>query len=648
MTEAMGKTRLATLFSDHMVLQQNRPIPVWGWDVPGQRVTVRLVAPGSQQELGSGSAHADASGRFGITLPPLADGGGYELVVEGSSSLRVRDVWIGEVWLASGQSNMEWRVAASLNADTEIAQAAFPRIRMFKVTPCAALDARTDVSGAWAVCSPDTAADFSAVGYFFARAIHEARAVAIGIIDSTWGGTCIEAWTSLDALAPVLPELPKQLAELRRELQDLPALERKYQAQLLDWQRSHLPVDDQNRGLALGWANPSQDDASWPEMAMPSFWQSHGHAFNGIVWFRTRVELPESFVGRELVLSLGALDDFDDSYFDGEAVGKTPPGTLDAHQLRRRYRVPAALARRGSHCIAVRVFDHFGNGGFAGPRSELFLARADGEGERLPLDGPWKYRVEREIPLVPLDVFQSAPPAPWALAQQHAPAALFHGMIAPLVPYAIRGAIWYQGESNTARAASYRALMIALLRDWRTRFGQGQFPFYYVQLANFRGSATWPVLREAQAEALTEPETGMVVTLDVGDRDDIHPKNKQEVGRRLALLARARTYGERDLAAEGPRLARIELSGREVRVRFSNAHGLRSSDGGPVRGFALASSDGQFHAATAQLAGEELWLESGAVREPRAVRYAWADDPDANLENAAGLPAAPFRTDPGF
>ena len=639
--------RLAALFSDHLVLQQERPSTIWGWDGPGQRVTVQLRAADSRAELAVGSAQADAAGRFRLQLPARAAGGPYELSVEGSRQVTLRDVWVGEVWLASGQSNMEWKLASSLDAERELEQADFPQLRVFKVAQCAAREPQRDVSGAWAVCSPDTAADFSAVGYFFARALHRARGVAVGIIDSTWGGTCIEAWTSLEALGPVLPDLAAQQADLAAQLGDLPRLEREYARAFLSWQRQHLPADDSNQGLGRGWARPDFDDRSWPLMPLPSYWQARGLGFNGIVWFRSYVDIPESFAGKELVLSLGALDDFDDTYFEGEAVGKTPPGTLNAHQVRRRYRLAANSVKDGRRCIAVRVFDHFGNGGFAGPARDMFVTRADGQGERIPLTGAWKYQVEREIPLVAASVFQSSPAPPLALALQNAPATLFHGMIAPLLPYALRGAIWYQGESNAARAAHYRALQVALIRDWRTRFGQGQFPFYLVQLANFRSSGDWPRLREAQAQALSEPETGMALSIDIGDPLDVHPRNKQEVARRLSLLALAHCYGEREIAAHGPRVARVLIRGGEVRVGFSHAGGLRTRDAGPVRGFALAGASGPYQAARAHIVGEELWLECAGVPEPHAVRYAWADDPEVNLENAAGLPAEPFRSD-GF
>jgi sialate O-acetylesterase len=294
--------------------------------------------------------------------------------------------------------------------------------------------------------------------------------------------------------------------------------------------------------------------------------------------------------------------------------------------------------------VAVRVFDHFGGGGFAGPASEMFLECAS-RGERIPLAGPWRLAVEREIPLLPMSVFESLPPAPLALALQHAPGALFNGMLAPLIPYGLRGAIWYQGESNVDRHQEYRKLFVAFLRDLRTRWGQGQFPFYFVQLANFAASPTWPRLREAQAAADNEPETGMVVTLDVGDSNNIHPTNKQEVGRRLALWARARTYGEAALVCQGPRLERVSIEGSQVRVRFGSAAGLATADGRAPRAFTLAGPDGRHVAAQASIEAGDVLLSSPEVTRPCVVRYAFTDDPDVNLVNGAGLPAAPFRTD---
>lgn len=637
MPEQLPRTRLASLFTQHAVLQAGQTCPVWGWDTPGRSLTLRLGGITAE-------ARADAGGNFLFELPAMDPGGPHTLVVEGSSRVELADVWFGEVWLASGQSNMEWPVSAARDARREVAAARWPAIRSFKVEPRPSLQEEVECGGQWEVCSPETAAELSAVGYYFARELHEALGVPVGIIDATWGGTCIEAWTSPAALGPVLPSLDQTRARLAADLLELPRLRAEYQQAVLDWQTASLPADTENRGLALGWAAAALDDAGWRELDLPAFWQSHGMAFNGVVWFRRAIEVPSGWAGQALTLRLGALDDFDHAYFDGEEVGRTPPGTLDAHRVRRKYPVPGRLVRGGRHVVAVRVFDHFGGGGFAGPASEMFLECA-ASGERIALAGPWRLAVEREIPLLPMSVFESLPPPPLALALQHAPGALFNGMLAPLVPYGLRGALWYQGESNVDRHREYRTLFVAFMRDLRTRWGQGQFPFYYVQLANFVASPSWPRLREAQAGAEIEPETGMVVTLDVGDAHDIHPTNKQEVGRRLALLARARTYGEAALPCQGPRLERVSIEGSQARVRFASAAGLRTADGRAPRGFTLAGPDGRHVEAQAMIEGGDVILSSPEVGRPCAVRYAFSDAPDVNLQNGAGLPAAPFRTD---
>jgi sialate O-acetylesterase len=638
MPQPTSRTRLASLFTEHAVLQAGQPCPVWGWDAPGRTVRLRLG-------LHAESVQADASGRFRFDVPAMPAGGPHRLSVQGSTNVTLEDVWFGEVWLASGQSNMEWRVAASLNAAEEVLAARWPLLRTFKVEPRPSIETEEECRGQWTLCTPETAGDFSAVGYFFAREIHWAREVPVGIIDASWGGTCIEAWTSLPALAPVLPDLDEQRAQLAAELLELPRLRAEYERTVLDWQRGHLPADTGNQGLAQGWADAALDDSSWVALDLPTFWQAHGMPFNGVVWFRKRIELPSEWAGHELVLSLGALDDFDDTYFDGAPVGSTPPGTLDAHRVLRRYPISSERTSAGSHVLAVRVFDHFGGGGFAGPASEMYV-ECPARAERQAIAGAWQVRVEREIPLVPMSVFESLPHPPLALAQHNAPAALFNGMVAPLIPYAIRGALWYQGESNVDRHESYRALMLALVRDFRTRWGQGQFPFYYVQLANFAASPAWPRLREAQAEVASEPETGMVVTLDIGEAGDIHPRDKQEVGRRLALWARARTYGESSLAHEGPRLTRVRIEGSVARVQFAHAEGLTTDDGKAPRGFTLAGADGRHVPAQARIEDGDVLLDATEVPAPAAVRYAFVDTLEPNLCNTARLPAAPFRTDP--
>jgi len=414
---------------------------------------------------------------------------------------------------------------------------------------------------------------------------------------------------------------------------------------MVRWEAENLPDDTGNEGEAKGWARVDLDDDAWPAMALPGAWQGRGLRFNGAVWFRRTVELDASWTGHDLTLSLGAIDDFDHTYFNGTPIGAHPKGTPGAYQIHRVYRIPSAMLRPGKNVIAVRVFDHVGEGGLMGPSTEMFLETTGPERKRLSLAGAWRYEVERRIPLVSFEVFKTCPMPPSILVQQNSPAALFGGMIAPLVPFGLRGVIWYQGESNAEQHSLYTQRMVAMIRDWRAQFGQPAMPFYWTQLANYAASPAWAFMREAQAGALSEPATGMAVTIDIGDSIDIHPKNKQEVGRRLSLLALARTYGRRDVADSGPVFERIELGEGRARVHFSHAAGLRARGGAAVRGFTLAGADGVHHVAEARIDGDAVIVTSARVRAPKSVRYAWADDPDANLENGAGLPAAPFRTD---
>jgi sialate O-acetylesterase len=634
---------LGSPFTHHMVLNSGKEHSIWGWDRPGQRVSAFVEEGAPRGEPVSTTAAADGS--FQLALPGLPVGGPYSLRVSGSSEVQLSDVLVGEVWLASGQSNMEWPVAASADADREIAAANHPRLRMLKVTPTAARSPADRVGGQWRVATPADIGRFSAVGYFFARALQERLGVPIGIIDATWGGTPIHSWTSVEALRATMPDVDARLETLSAEAHKLPALREEYAKVLTAWERATFPADPGNVGLGLGYTELSFDDSSWGNMDLPRFWQELGMLHNGVVWFRKTIELPEALRGQELMLQLGAVDDFDHTYVNGEPVGSHPAGTPGAFQIIRRYPIPAQLTREGRLAIAVRVFDHFGQGGFAGPSSEMFLEARAGGGERLPLSGTWRYSVEHAIPLVPNDVWKTYPAPPELLSDHMQPAALHNGMLAPLLPFGVRGFLWYQGEEDVTRHSLYRARQISLIRDLRTRFGQGTLPFYFVQLASFRDTADWPYLREAQAETLSEPETGMATALDIGDSTNIHPSNKQEAGRRLAAIALRRSYGCQDVIDRGPTLERFAIDGGQVSVYFKEAEGLRVRGGGPLLGFELAGADRVYHAAQGSLDQGTVRLSSAPVPRPVAVRYAWADDPKANLENASGLPALPFRSD---
>ncbi len=631
---------LGSPYSDNLVLQRNRCNVIWGWDTPHQRIVLKVSGVDGVVEA---TSLADNTGCWQLICPKLPEGGPYTLMIDGSSQITLNNVLVGEVWLASGQSNMEWRLSAINDAEATIARAHTPRIRLFTVEHTASDGVNPTVEGTWVECSPDTAESFSAVGYLFARELHERLGVPIGILNASWGGTPIEAWTSLSALRQVI-DLPSVLAKQQEAASRAEAIGAAAVEQVVKWENEMLPADPGNVGAQKGWADSDFDDKEWASMRVPCPWQTRGLKHNGVVWFRRAIEIPADWVGRELVLTLGAIDDFDTTYFNGRQIGAHPKGTPEAYCIRRRYVVPKELVRTNRAVISVRVFDHFGEGGFMGPASEMRLCLAHDASNSIHLAGEWKYKVEHAIPLVPSSVFQSYPHLDLPLPQYRL-SALFNGMLAPLIPFGIRGVIWYQGESNVDQHQRYRDLMIAMVRDWRGRWGLGQFPFLFVQLPNYRGGADWPYMREAQTQALCEPNTAMAVTIDVGDPDDIHPRNKHPVAHRLALHALALCYRQDQQAALGPVLSQVEIVGSRAHVRFANAHGLNAGGAAEVLGFELAGSNGIYHPARATIDADRVIVKSDEVPSPVNVRYAWSDAPAVNLCNATGLPAMPFRTD---
>ncbi len=634
---------LASLFCDHMVLQRNQANPIWGWDRPRQEIVLTVeegpatIAPLHIRTGDDGSWHA--------VLPPLPAGGPYRIQIsDGTTERTIHDVLVGEVWVASGQSNMERALNDSAGAATTIATETTPEIREFKVTRTTALEPRREVGGQWTVCSPATAGSFSAVATYFALELHRRLHVPVGIVNSTWGGTRIQAWASVPAQRAV-SDVDGELAHIAALAPEMPKLKAAYDTKLRAWEHQNLATDTGIAPEATGWANPATSDATWKTLPLPAYWQRHGLKFNGAVWFRTHVAIPAAWAGRDLDLNLGPIDDFDTTYFNGVEVGHMGAEHDDAYQIPRHYVIPARLVKAGEATIAVRVFDRGGDGGFGGTESSMSLSPVGEKGPSIPLAGAWRYRVERPIPLVVAD-WSKYPLPDYPMPQDH-PGALFNGMIAPLIPYGIRGVIWYQGENNTDAPRHYHALFTAMIRDWRTRWGQGQFPFDFVQLANYKGGPGWPLIREQQAMTLAEPETGMAVIIDIGDPDNIHPADKRDVGHRLALLARSQVYGEPGIVTSGPTLERVEIVGNCVKIHWAHADGLRTRTGASqVLGIQLAGTDGRFVTATAKITGtDSVVAVSPDVPAPVAVRYDFADNPDGNLENAAGLPAAPFRTD---
>lgn len=622
-TMALAVVQPASLFQDHAVLQQGMPIPVWGSAKDGEMVTVTL----GDQTVST----VALGGTWQVRLAPMPAGGPYDLFIRGENQLVYTDVWLGEVWVCGGQSNMERQLGLREgqkpidNWQAEAASADYPQIRHFGVDQRLSTRPEERVGGQWVVCTPETAPDFTAVGFFFGRALHTTRGVPIGLIHSSWGGTPAEAWTSREGLLR-LPELADSVAWLDAYSRDPEAAQQAYLERLEAW------FETNDAGTTEQWQSPDLDSHGWSSLDVPAMWEDAGlPGYDGIGWYRHEIELPAEWVGRAVELHLGAIDDIDHTWVNGHLVGST-----QVWDTPRVYTLPPGTLQAGRNVLAVRVLDTGGGGGLWGGTDTLRLVTTDGSGEELPLDGPWAFHATTALADAP-------PPPPAISGTPGTPSVLYNGMIAPLVPYAIRGVIWYQGESNAGNADGYQLIFPNLVADWRDAWGQGDFPFLYVQIAPHEGMP--PEIREAQRRSLaTIPNSAMAVTIDVGDATDIHPTNKRPVGERLALAARALAYGE-TLAYSGPLYQAADFADGRAVIHFSHLGGGLVAKENRLEGFSIAGADGVFYAARAEIVGDTVEVQADAVPTPRAVRYAWAHVAHGTLYNQAGLPASPFTTD---
>jgi len=634
--------KTASIFSSHMVLQRDLPVPIWGWSVADDTITVEFA--GQKKTAVTGS-----DGQWMATLDPVAlCAEGRHLVVQSCKENRIErftDVLVGEVWLASGQSNMEWPVISAKNSGEEMAAANFPGIRLFTVPVRTETNPSPDLRAEWKVCSSNTIPRFSAVAYFFGRKLNRDLGVPVGLVHASKGGTRIEAWTSKNSLQTE-PVGELAIAEYESRLNDihLQSELELYAMSYTDWMCSKVVADPGDSGFSRGWGDPEFDDSAWEEMIVPSKWQNAGHDYCGVFWFRRAVDIPAWQAGNDFVLHLGACDKHDTTYFNNVQIGATGWETPDAWCKERVYHIPGELVRPGKNIIATRVYSYMYDGGLIGPAHLMQLAPCESSGfAPVPLTGPWLYKVEHNLGA------QQAPQEPMGAGNPNSPAVLFENMILPLAPLAIRGVIWYQGEANHSAPQDYRKLFPLMIRDWRRTFNQAELPFLFVQIANYMtaqqqpgGESNWAGLREAQSLALREHATGMAVAIDIGDATDIHPLNKQDVGERLALIALAQIH-ERDVEFSGPLFRSHALEADSLRLCFDHADGLKTIDGSDPKGFAIAGADGKFHWANACIEGETVVLKGGQVSDIESVRYGWSDNPVVSLVNCAGLPASPFR-----
>lgn len=624
-TSSFCNVTLPKVLGDNMVLQRNKPINLWGWADKGEKVSIQF----NKQ---SASAKADKNGKWLITLKPEAAGGPYQITIKGKNSITLSNILIGEVWVCSGQSNMEFQLRNVNNSKEEIKEANYPMIRHFTVQKSVSSNLQDDVKGGeWEICTPENAGDFTAVGYFFARELYNELKIPIGLVHTSWGGTHSETWTSREAF--------EQSAEFKDMIVGMPTLDldklAKEKNETLAKKLSALGLVLPKAGETKNWNQSSFNDSNWPAMELPELWEDKALGdLDGIVWFRKTITISKDDAGKEAILQLAMIDDMDETFVNGVQVGSTK-----AYNEKRFYKVGADLFKAGENIIAIRVTDTGGGGGVYGDATEMKLTIGK---SMISLAGDWKYQVEK------------VQGTGSSIGPNSYPTLLYNAMLNPLLNLSIEGAIWYQGESNAGRAYQYRTAFPLMITDWRNHWKQGNFPFYFVQLASFNSAngdsehgSTWAELREAQTMTLSLPHTGMAVTTDIGEANDIHPRNKQDVGKRLAAIALHDVYGKSN-EFSGPVYESMKTEGNKIRISFTHiGSGLLIKDKyGYLKGFEIAGSDQKFTYAKAWIEGNSIVVSSDQISNPAAVRFAWADNPeDANLFNKDGFPAVPFRTD---
>ncbi len=605
-----------------MILQRDIPVKIWGWAGPNEKVEISFNKKKFQ-------TMSSQDGNWTIVLPAQKAGGPYEMILSASNTIALKDILFGDVWLCSGQSNMELPMERVKDKYKDsIAKADNPNIRQFLV-PDQYDFAKENVdlsSGEWRSVNPQNILNFSAVAYFFASEIYAKYKIPIGLINSALGGSPAECWISAEAVKK-FPEYDGEYQKFKdgKLGTQIEENDRKINT---DWYKS---VNQQDEGLKNHWSKPDLEDSDWATMNIPGYWADNALGnTNGAVWFRKEVDL-SNLKATNAKLILGRIVDADSVYVNGNFVGTTsymyPP---------RKYAFDPKFLKEGKNEIAIRVINNTGRGGFVADKPYQLII----DNDSIDLKGSWKYKLgTKMLPLPPQTFIR------WK------PVGLYNSMIAPLKNYGIKGVLWYQGESSTKKPAEYAALMETLINNWRTEWKQGSFPFLFVQLTNFMdpkrepGESNWAALRQQQKNILAVPNTGMAVTIDIGEWNDIHPLNKYDVGKRLALQARKVAYGEKNIVSSGPLFKEMEQKGNQLILSFTDVgSGLIAKNNAVLRGFEIAEKDGKFVWANAVIEGNKIKVWSDTVAQPFKVRYAWADNPiEANLFNKEDLPASPFE-----
>ena len=619
-----AEIKLPGYFTDNMMLQRDMPIKIWGWGNRYETVTVSI----HDQKV---NTRCKKDGTWEIILSPIPYGGPYSLTVQGKeNSIKIENILIGDIWLCSGQSNMEWTVEQSANSKQEVQNANYPEIRALKVPKSIKNSPQDNFNAQWEICSPSTVGAFSGIAYYYARALYKEVQIPIGIINASWGGTDIETWISDEAFTTLPSNVQKQYnMEVVNNLEE-------YIRQNKGQKQAFLDAMENDPGINNQWFIPGFNTVAWEEMRVPGEWGTTPLSLiDGHVWFKYDLNLTCTEAGRPATLSLGTIDDADITWVNGTKVGNA-----SGWDTPRIYSIPPGILKEGSNNITVRVTDNGGSGGMWGQEADIYL---EIDNTRHSLAGNWKYQMS--VANADYHVLDITP--------NMVHSSLYNTMIHPLTPFRIKGFIWYQGENNVGAGYDYRTLFQTQIKDWRTRWGY-ELPFYWVQLANLYPEDTTPVgsswaeLRESQAMALELPHTGQATIYDIGDAYSIHPTNKQEVGRRLSLIALHKDYGRDSLVYSGPTFQNVSFK-ENTAVITMNTYGSQltiHNKYGYLEGFSIAGEDRKFVWAKAFIdANGKIIVYNENIAEPVAVRYAWSNNPAANLFNAQGLPAIPFRTD---
>ena len=685
---ACADVTLPALFSDHMVLQKSKAVPIWGKAEPGEKVKVSVAGLNAETLAG-----ADGTWKITLDLAKAAEGP-HTVVVEGKNRLEIGDVLMGEVWVCAGQSNMGYpQLDTELHAKEEVPRCANPKLRTFVITKANDFDRLTftvkpNLEGKWVVAAPTNASLFSGVGYYFGKKLnHELNGIAVGLVNTAVGNTALEQWLS-PGMIHRDPAIQAAADQQKREFLDYPDLVEVYYKSYVEWQRQfgredkkanprRFPTVDIPPQRVIASSDPVDSDRfaaaavatqDWKTVKLPALSANLRLPDSGAIWFRKTITIPAEMAGKDCEVAGGAMMDSVAAYWNSEPIGYNHPRA----QVGWAFPVPGKLVKAGENVLAIRLFSPVGKLGFPGNPASLHL-------NSIPLAGDWLAKVEFELPVLSAEAqaaLKTVPRFPGRPELGHIAGFCFQTRMNAVIPYGIRGVIWYQGENNANRSADYRRNFPMLIEDWRTQWGQGEFPFYFCQLPNYYAKSAdpaatggWIDFREAQASALTVPQTGMAVLIDTGEVENLHPRNKQDPGERLAAIALARTY-DRKIPYSGPVYESLKIEGGKIRLRFLHTDGglvvrklpsdyvlttegsapktaplVLNSPKSELQGFAVCGKDRNWTWADAHIDGDTVVVESSAVTEPLAVRYAWSANPTCNLYNGAGFPAGPFRTD---